>query len=425
MSLDFARSTTPYAPNSRGRSLPRRRRCAQSSAAEFDRCHDRGQRRHFSAAPAPGRRGDDRVQAVNFIASDAALRVMAEELGLKGRGNLVGRILQSADLRIPRKHCAKITPSKTSSKIKEQSNADIGANVASGSYPADAMIVIPCSVGTLARIANGIASHLIERAADVSLKEKRPLVLCVRETPLNKIHIRNMYRAADAGATIFPLIPAFYYGPASLDEHGARIRLSRAGSSGPSPVRCLSLERLTISHLRPTFKNLSPTEYRPQEGDFSVESQRCRSQMPAGHVERGKLARCMSRPRFPKSRSRSGWRRMRQIPGRYACSNCWCAKMVRRLLLVSRIVFLRRADRSQSLCGRRQGGEGGGVRVPHQLRTVSWAGRAWRRARARSDAGGEEAHALRRRHVSGDQQRHSGDSDAGQRDQRSGRRHDR
>ena len=144
---------------------------------------------------------DRRVETVNFIASDSALRVMAEELGLKGRSNVVGQLL-----------------GRTSRKIKVQSNADIGANVASGSYPADAMIVIPCSVGTLARIANGVASQLIERAADVSLKEKRPLVLCVRETPLNKIHIRNMYRAADAGATVFPLIPAFYYGPASLDE---------------------------------------------------------------------------------------------------------------------------------------------------------------------------------------------------------------
>jgi 4-hydroxy-3-polyprenylbenzoate decarboxylase len=155
---------------------------------------------------------DEWVQNVNFIASDSALRVMAEELDIKGRGNLVAQVLQSEGTQPKAAH------SKVSSKIKEQSNADIGANVASGSYPSDAMIVIPCSVGTLARIANGIASNLIERAADVSLKEKRPLVLCVRETPLNKIHIRNLYRAADAGATIFPLIPAYYYRPASLDE---------------------------------------------------------------------------------------------------------------------------------------------------------------------------------------------------------------
>jgi 4-hydroxy-3-polyprenylbenzoate decarboxylase len=144
---------------------------------------------------------DSRVQTVNFVASDSALRVMAEELGLRGRSNLVGQILGR----------------KSTRKIQQQANADIGANIASGSYPADAMVVIPCSMGTLARIANGIASQLIERAADVCLKEKRPLVLCVRETPLNKIHIRNMYRAADAGATVYPLIPAFYFRPASLD----------------------------------------------------------------------------------------------------------------------------------------------------------------------------------------------------------------
>jgi len=151
---------------------------------------------------------DHRVQAVNFIASDSALRVMAEELGLRGRSNLVGQILGRGSRR---------DSEKPSRKIREQANADIGANIASGSYPADAMVVIPCSVGTLARIANGIASQLIERAADVCLKEKRPLVLCLRETPLTKIHIRNMYRAADAGATVFPLIPAFYFRPASLD----------------------------------------------------------------------------------------------------------------------------------------------------------------------------------------------------------------
>ena len=138
---------------------------------------------------------DERIATVNFIASDSALRVIAEELELKGRSKLLAQLL-----------------GKPSRKIKEQSNANIGANVASGSYPADAMIVIPCSVGTLARIANGIASHLIERAADVCLKETRPLVLCVRETPL------NLYRAADAGATVFPLIPAYYFRPATLDQ---------------------------------------------------------------------------------------------------------------------------------------------------------------------------------------------------------------
>ena len=144
---------------------------------------------------------DQRIETVNFIASDSALRVMAEELALQGRNNLLKQIL-----------------GKPSRKIQVQSNDDIGANIASGSYPADAMIVIPCSMGTLARIANGIAAQLIERAADVSLKEKRPLVLCVREAPLNKIHIRNMYRAADAGATVYPLIPTFYNQPASLDQ---------------------------------------------------------------------------------------------------------------------------------------------------------------------------------------------------------------
>jgi flavin prenyltransferase len=145
--------------------------------------------------------GDSRVGTVNFIASDNALRVMAEELGITGRSSLVQQLL-----------------GKKSSKIQQQSNDDIGANVASGSYPTAAMMVLPCSMGTLARIANGMAVKLIERAADVCLKERRPLVLCVRETPLSKIHLRNLYRAADAGATIYPLIPTFYNRPSTLDE---------------------------------------------------------------------------------------------------------------------------------------------------------------------------------------------------------------
>jgi flavin prenyltransferase len=166
---------------------------------------------------------DDRVKVVNFIASDSGLRVLAEELSTEGRSDLIRQIIG--------------TPS---AKIQLQSNTDIGANVASGSYPSDAMVVIPCSVGTLARIANGNASHLIERAADVTLKERRPLVLCVRETPLNKIHIRNMSLAADAGATIFPLIPTFYNHPASADamaQQFANRVLAHIGLPQPNAYR--------------------------------------------------------------------------------------------------------------------------------------------------------------------------------------------
>jgi 4-hydroxy-3-polyprenylbenzoate decarboxylase len=145
--------------------------------------------------------GDSRVSHTNFITSDGGLRVIAEELGISGRTNLVEQLV-----------------GKKSPKIVQQNNSDIGANVASGSYPSDAMIVIPCSMGTLGKIANGVGENLIERAADVCLKEKRRLVICVRETPLNKIQIRNMYRAADAGATIFPIIPALYNRPDSIDD---------------------------------------------------------------------------------------------------------------------------------------------------------------------------------------------------------------
>jgi len=144
---------------------------------------------------------DERVATVNLIVSDSGLRVMAEELEISGRNELLVKLL-----------------GRPSQKIRQQGNDDIGANVASGSYPTDAMIVLPCSMGTLARIANGMAIQLIERAADVCLKERRPLVLCVRETPFNRIHLRNMTLAAEAGATIFPVIPALYFRPASTEE---------------------------------------------------------------------------------------------------------------------------------------------------------------------------------------------------------------
>lgn len=144
---------------------------------------------------------DERVSQVHFVASENSLRVIAHELGISGRNGLVEKLL-----------------GRSSAKIAQHSESDIGAPVASGSYPSGGMIVLPCSMGTLAGIANGLASNLIQRAADVCLKERRRLILCPRETPFNKIHIRNMGLAADAGATIFPVMPAFYNRPVDSEE---------------------------------------------------------------------------------------------------------------------------------------------------------------------------------------------------------------
>jgi 4-hydroxy-3-polyprenylbenzoate decarboxylase len=96
--------------------------------------------------------------------------------------------------------------------------SDIGASIASGSFLHDGMIVIPCSMKTLAMISHGIADNLVTRAADVTLKEKRRLVLVPREAPLNVIHIRNMLRMAEMGVVVYPLVPQFYGKPASLED---------------------------------------------------------------------------------------------------------------------------------------------------------------------------------------------------------------
>lgn len=148
---------------------------------------------------------DERIGHVSLVVSPSALRVLAEEVGVNGRNSLVEKLLDCA-------------PGSASGKITLLAHEDIGAPIASGSYPVDAMVVLPCSMGTLAGIAHGMAGNLIERAADVCLKERRRLVLCVRETPLNLIHIRNMAAVTEAGATVFPVIPAFYNHPQSVED---------------------------------------------------------------------------------------------------------------------------------------------------------------------------------------------------------------
>jgi flavin prenyltransferase len=105
-----------------------------------------------------------------------------------------------------------------SPKIQLLNERDLGAGISSGSHRHDGMAIVPCSAGTLGRIASGTSDNLICRAADVCLKERFPLVLCLRETPLNRIQLENMLRVHDAGAVVMPLMPGFYQHPDSLDD---------------------------------------------------------------------------------------------------------------------------------------------------------------------------------------------------------------
>jgi 4-hydroxy-3-polyprenylbenzoate decarboxylase len=155
----------------------------------------------FAAAMLRALDADPRVHRIHLVASPSALRVLTTEAQLPGPASLTEKLLGHA-----------------STKVTPCAHQDVGAPIASGSYPTHGMIVLPCSMGTLAGISHGLAQNLIERAADVCLKERRPLVLCVRETPLNLIHLRNMAAAAEAGATIFPLIPTFYNHPQTVDD---------------------------------------------------------------------------------------------------------------------------------------------------------------------------------------------------------------
>jgi len=146
---------------------------------------------------------DPRVARVHLVVTEAGQRLFTEELGITS-GDL--KQLPSRILGHP------------VAKIDVLPNKDVGASIASGSYAVDAMVVIPCSMGTLGAIANGISDDLVARAADVMLKEGRKLVLCVRDTPFNRVHLENMLRAQQAGAVIMPAVPAFYHQPKTIED---------------------------------------------------------------------------------------------------------------------------------------------------------------------------------------------------------------
>jgi len=146
---------------------------------------------------------DPRVAHVYVVATDAGMRLISTELGI------VAQELKKLASLLTK------TPAK---KFEVLPNRDIGASIASGSAVVDGMVVIPCSAGALGSIACGISNDLLARAADVCLKERRKLILCLRETPLNRIHLENMLRVHDAGAVVMPAIPAFYYEPKSIEH---------------------------------------------------------------------------------------------------------------------------------------------------------------------------------------------------------------
>jgi 4-hydroxy-3-polyprenylbenzoate decarboxylase len=146
------------------------------------------------------------VERVHLVLSAYSLQTLSVELGAPVKDEAAGQRALLPDAR------------DVEAKVTLHRAADMAAAISSGSYRVDGMVVVPCSGGTLAAVANGHSTSLLHRAAEVALKERRPLVLAFRESPLSLVHIENMARATRAGAIVFPLAPAFYALPRGIDE---------------------------------------------------------------------------------------------------------------------------------------------------------------------------------------------------------------
>ena len=144
---------------------------------------------------------------LELVFSDYGRRLLADELGPSAKVDRLAELLQERYGDGPKRGSFVLYPNK-----------DLGAPLASGSHPCEAMVIVPCSMNTLAGIAHGLSSGLIERAAEVMLKEKRRLVLVPRETPMSLPDLRNMVACAEAGAMILPAMPAFYQHPKTIDD---------------------------------------------------------------------------------------------------------------------------------------------------------------------------------------------------------------
>lgn len=158
------------------------------------------------------------VERVHVVLSRFSLLTLGAELGIRARDEKEGLRALLDSPAGGRRGAGRRTVSDPSRRLSLHGSGDMAAPISSGSHPTDGMVVVPCSGGTLAAIATGVSSNLVHRAAEVTLKERRPLILAFRESPLSLVHIENMRRAALAGATLFPLTPAFYNRPADLEE---------------------------------------------------------------------------------------------------------------------------------------------------------------------------------------------------------------